>query len=157
MDGLRTVRFHAVALLAALLPIVLLSKRLAGYLDVTISGLGAPLAFSGFLVAALILAPEALSAMRAAQRNELQRSVNICLGSALSSMGLTIPTVLLISYATGEAIELGLENTEIILLSATLGVTLVTFLSPRALALQGFVHLALFAAYLVLIFDSPAV
>jgi len=78
-----TVPVHAFGLIAALAPIVLLSKQLALYVDFGIDAVGAPLALGGFLIAALILTPEALSAMRAARANQLQRSVNICLGSAL--------------------------------------------------------------------------
>jgi len=153
-----TVPAHAVGLLAALLPIVLLSKSLAVYVDFGIGAVGAPLAFGGFLVAALILTPEGLSAIRAARANQLQRSVNICLGSALSTMGLTIPTVLIIGWVTSERVELGLDSTEIILLALTLIVSLVTFVSKRTHILQGAVHLALFAAYVFLIFDTaPAV
>jgi len=135
-------------------PILLLSKTLALYVDFGIDRLGAPLAFGGFLIAALILTPEALSAIRAARANELQRSVNICLGSALSTLGLTIPTVLIVGWVTGEAVELGLNPTEIVLLALTLIVALVTFVSERTHVLQGAVHLALFAAYVMLIFDT---
>ena len=149
-----SVPMHAIGLVAALLPIVLLSKRLAGYVDFGIGALGAPLALGGFLIAALILTPEALSAIRAARGNQLQRSVNICLGSALSTMGLTIPVVLIIGWVTSEPVELGLDPTEIVLLALTLIVSLVTFASKRTHVLQGAVHLALFAAYVVLIFDT---
>lgn len=151
---IRTVPFHSVALIAALLPIVLLSKTLAGYVNYTIVMSGAPLALGGFLVAALILTPEALSAINSARENRLQRAVNICLGSALATIGLTIPAVLTIGWITGERVELGLEMPEVVLLSLTLVVSLVTFVSQRTNALQGVVHLALFATYVVLIFDS---
>lgn len=152
-----TVPAHAVGLLAALLPIVLLSKSLAVYVDFGIGAAGAPLAFGGFLVAALILTPEGLSAIRAARANQLQRSVNICLGSALSTMGLTIPTVLIIGWVASERVELGLDSTEIVLLALTLIVSLITFVSKRTHILQGAVHLALFAAYVFLIFDTAPV
>ena len=151
----RSAPFHAVGLIAALLPVVLLSKQLAGYVDFAIDAFGAPLAVGGFLIAALVLTPEAISAIRSAQANQLQRSVNICLGSALSTMGLTIPTVLVIGWLTNERIELGLEPTEIVLLALTLIVSLVTFISSRTHVLQGAVHLGLFAAYIVLVFDTP--
>lgn len=152
----RTVPFHSLALIAALLPIVLLSKTLAGYVTYTITMSGAPLALGGFLVAALILTPEALSAVNAARENYLQRAVNICLGSALATIGLTIPAVLTIGWITGERVELGLGMTDIVLLSLTLVVSMVTFVSQRTNALQGVVHLALFATYVVLIFDTAA-
>ncbi|PHQ69920.1 MAG: calcium:proton antiporter [Sneathiella sp.] len=149
----RSKSYHAIGLIAALLPIVLLSKILAGYIDFGMDALGAPFALSGFLIAALILTPEALSAIRAARSNQLQRSVNICLGSALSSLGLTIPTVLVIGWILGQRVELGLEPADIVILALTLIVSLITFVSKRTHVLQGAVHLALFATYLVLIFD----
>lgn len=152
--AVKTIPFHLIGLSAALIPIVLLSKKLAIYVDFGIDTLGAPLALGGFLIAALILTPEALSAIRAAQANQLQRSVNICLGSALSTMGLTIPMVLIIGWVTGQPVILGLEMTEIVMLALTLIVSLVTFVSSRTHVLQGAVHLALFAAYVILIFDT---
>jgi len=151
---IKTVPYHAIGLIAALLPIVLLSKQLAIYVNYGITISGAPLALGGLLVAALILTPEALSAVQAARDNQLQRAVNISLGSSLSTIGLTIPAVLIISWITGEKIVLGLEATEIILLTLTLIVSLVTFVSQRTNFLQGAVHLALFAIYIVMIFDN---
>jgi len=149
----RSVPFHVLGLLGALLPIILLSKKLALYADFGIVGLGAPVALSGFLVAALILMPEGMSAVQAARANTLQRAVNICLGSALATIGLTVPAVLVISWVTGEAIELGLDVPEVALLIVTLFVSIVTFMSPKTNYLQGAVHLALFAAYVMMIFD----
>lgn len=150
----RSVQFHSLALIAALLPIVLLSKTLATYVNFGIATSGAPLALGGFLVAALILTPEALSAVQAARDNLLQRAVNICLGSGLATIGLTIPAVLTIGWITGERVELGLGMTDIVLLALTLVVCLTTFVSQRTNALQGAVHLALFACYVIMIFDT---
>ena len=100
------------------------------------------------------MTPEALSAINAARDDLLQRAVNICLGSALATIGLTIPAVLTIGWVTGERVELGLGTTDIVLLSLTLIVSLVTFVSQLTNALQGFVHLALFAAYMTTLFDT---
>lgn len=152
----RSVPYHAIGLVLAMIPIVLLSKSLAVYVDFGISTLGAPLAIGGFLIAALVLTPEALSAIQAARRNALQRAVNICLGSALATIGLTVPAVLIIGWMTGEAVELGLANAEIVMLSATLLVSLITFGSGRTNILLGVVHLALFFAYVMMIFDGAA-
>jgi Ca2+:H+ antiporter len=152
----RSIPFHSIALIAAMLPIVLLSKTLAVYVDYGIDQLGAPHALGGFLIAALILTPEGISAIQAAASNKLQRAVNICLGSALATIGLTVPAVLTISWVTSEVVELGLGNTDIVMLCLTLVVSLVTFLSGRTSILLGTVHLALFAAYVMLIFDAPA-
>jgi Ca2+:H+ antiporter len=149
----RSIPFHIVGLLASLLPIILLSKKLALYVEFGIEGLGAPLALSGFIVAALVLMPEGLSALQAARENKLQRAVNICLGSAVATIGLTVPAVLLVGWVTGLKIELGLEPAEIILLVLTLFISLLTFGSKATNYLQGAVHLALFAAYVMMIFD----
>lgn len=151
---IRSASYHAIALLIALLPIILLSKKLATYLDFAITSLGAPLALGGFIVAALVLTPEGLSAIQAARANQLQRAVNICLGSALATIGLTIPVVLVIGFLIGESITLGLSSPDIVMLSVTLVVSLVTFMSPRTNILQGAVHLALFFGYVMLIFDT---
>lgn len=149
----RSMPFHVIALLGALLPIILLSKKLALYVEFGIDGLGAPLALSGFIVAALVLMPEGLSALQAARENKLQRAVNICLGSAVATIGLTVPAVLLVGWITGYRIELGLEPAEIILLVLTLFVSLLTFGTRTTNYLQGAVHLTLFAAYVMMIFD----
>ncbi len=153
--AVQTVPHHSVALLAAMLPIVLLSKNFAVYVDYGIERLDAPLALGGFLIAALILTPEGLSAIQAARKNQLQRAVNICLGSSLSTIGLTVPAVLTIGWVMNERVELGLDSVDIVILSVTLIVSLVTFVSARTNMLFGVVHLALFAAYVMLIFDTP--
>lgn len=150
---IRGIPFHVAGLLLSLLPIILLSKMLALYVDFGITALGAPLALSGFFVAALILMPEGMSAIQSARENQLQRAVNICLGSALATIGLTVPAVLAISWVTGEPIVLGLEYTEIVMLLLTLFVSVITFASRRTSYLQGAVHLSLFAAYVMMIFD----
>ena len=148
-----SVGYHSIGLIVAVLPVVLLAKDLAIYIDYGLDTTGAPLALGGFLVASIILMPEGISAIQAARQNQLQRAVNICLGSALATIGLTIPAVLIISWTTGEHLVLGLEPVEVVMLAATLIVSMVTFVSPRTNILQGAVHLALFAAYVMLIFD----
>jgi Ca2+:H+ antiporter len=152
----RTAPFHGLALIGSMLPIVLLAKSLAVYVEFGISRTAAPLALGGFLIAALILTPEGLGAIQAARNNHLQRAVNICLGSALATIGLTIPAVLTIGWVMKEPVVLGLEPVDIVMLCLTLIVSLVTFINRRTNVLQGAVHLALFAAYVMLIFDTPA-
>jgi Ca2+:H+ antiporter len=144
--------YHAVLLIATLLPVVLLSKPLAKLLDHGIEQIGFPIALGGVLIAVLILSPEWTAALRAAARDQLQRAVNLSLGSALSTIGLTVPVVLAISVMTGTPIELGLSNVEIVLLAVTLFVSQMTFSGAPTNILLGLVHLVLFAAYLVLIF-----
>jgi len=149
----RSLAYHAVLLPLTMLPVVLLSKKMATLVDHGISTLGAPQALGGFLVAILVLSPEGVAAIRAALSNQLQRTMNIALGSALSTIGLTIPAVLGISLITGRTVELGLAEPEIYLLLITLLVAMVNFQSERTNVLHGFVHLVLFLTYIVLIFD----
>lgn len=146
--------YHAVLLIATLLPVVLLSKPLAKLLDHGIDQVGLPVALGGVLIATLILSPEWTAALRAAARNHLQRAVNLSLGSALSTIGLTVPVVLTIGVLTGTPIELGLSNVEIVLLAVTLFICHMTFSGAPTNILLGFVHLVLFTAYLVLIFTG---
>jgi Ca2+:H+ antiporter len=132
---------------------VLLSKKLAVLVDHGTETLGAPAALGGVLVAILVLTPEGLAAFHAALANRLQRSVNICLGSALATIGLTVPAVLTIDVVTDLHVVLGLEPTEIVLLVLTLLLSMLTFGGVRTNVLQGAVHLVVFLVYLVLIFD----
>ncbi len=146
--------FHIVGLLMTLLPLVLMSKKLAVYVDFGIAQMGAPIALGGFIVAVMILTPEALAAFDAARQNQLQRAVNICLGSAVATIGLTVPAVLIAAHFVNLPIELGLEPPEIVLLTLSLTISIVTFLGLRTNSLQGVVHLVVFLAYVVLLFDT---
>ncbi len=145
--------YHASLLVLYLLPLVVLAKKIALPIDHGIEVLHAPAALGGFLVAALILSPESLSATRAALANDLQRSINILLGSVLASIGLTIPAVLTISLITGNKIILGLDMADSLLLVLTLGISGLTFTSNRTNVLLGAVHLLLFLSYVMLIFE----
>ena len=153
-SGFRSVGYHVLFLIAYLLPLVTLAKQLAVPIDHGIAVLHAPAALSGFLVAIVVLSPEAMSAARAALANELQRSMNILLGSVLATISLTIPAVLVIGFATGRAIVLGLDAANMILLVLTLGVSTLTFASARTNVLLGAVHILLFLSYLMFIFDK---
>lgn len=145
--------FHAILLVANMAPIVLLSKKLATFVDWGMSTVGAPAALGGFLVAILVLSPEALAAFAAARDNQLQRTVNIALGSALATIGLTIPAVLSVGFITGRRVELGLEPVDQVILLLTLLLAIVNFGGRRTNVLQGLVHIIVFCAYLALIFD----
>jgi len=153
-SGFRSVGYHVLFLIAYLLPLVTLAKQLAVPIDHGIAVLHAPAALSGFLVAIVVLSPEAMSAARAALANELQRSMNILLGSVLATISLTIPAVLVIGFATGRAIVLGLDAANMILLVLTLGVSTLTFASARTNVLLGAVHILLFLSYLMFMFDK---
>ncbi|MGB7934559.1 MAG: calcium:proton antiporter [Gammaproteobacteria bacterium] len=150
---LRSVSYHAVLLVLTMLPVVLLSKKLAVFVDYGVETMGAPVALGGLIVAALVLAPEGLGALRAALANRLQRSVNILLGSALATISLTVPAVLMIGLLTGRNVELGLDPVEMVMLLLTLAVSTLTFTGGRTNILQGAIHLVLFLTYIVLIFN----
>jgi Ca2+:H+ antiporter len=150
----RSTAYHAVFLLLYILPMVLLAKKLALPLEYGTDVLGAPEVLSGFVVALLILAPEALSAVKAALNNQLQRAVNILLGSVLATIGLTVPAVLMIGLATGSPIVLGLSPVNTILLVLLLSVSTLTFSNSRTNAMLGAVHMLMFAAYLMLMFEA---
>jgi Ca2+:H+ antiporter len=115
--------------------------------------LGAPAALGGVLIALIIFAPEAISALRAALENQLQRSINLCLGASASTIGLTVPAILGIGIATGKPMILGLDPTGMTLLLLTLLLSTLTFSGPRTTVLEGAVHLVLFLVYNVLIFS----
>ena len=149
----RSLGYHSLLLPLTMLPIVLLSKKMAVLVDHGITTVGAPQALGGFLVAVLVLSPEGMAAMKSALSNKLQRTMNIALGSALSTIGLTIPAVLGISLVTGATVELGLGEAEAYLLLFTLFVAVVNFTMERTNVLHGLVHLVLFLTYIVLIFD----
>jgi Ca2+:H+ antiporter len=141
-----------VLLIGSLLPVVLLSKKLAVVLDFGTSRLMLPSALSGVIVAFLILAPEGLSAIQSASKNQLQRSINLLLGSVLATIALTVPAVLTIGLFTQNKVELGLRPQEAILLCVMLTVSVLTFGSGKTNLLQGAVHLLVFFFWLVLVF-----
>lgn len=143
--------FHVAMLLLSLVPVVLLSEYLAILVDHGIERLQLPAAFGGILIAVLVLSPEGLTAFHAALDNHLQRAVNVCLGSALATIGLTIPAVLMVGLLTGRDVHLGLDQLQQVLLILTLFVSALTFGGARTNVLQGVVHLLLFFVYLALI------
>jgi Ca2+:H+ antiporter len=145
---------HAVLLLAYMVPVVFLAEELARPIDYLIETVRMPAALGGVIIALLVATPEAIAATRAALANKVQRSINISLGSVLSTIGLTVPSMLAISYATHHEVHLGLTGGNNLLLALTLAVSVVTFASGRTNILQGVVHLVLFAAFVMLIFQG---
>ena len=144
---------HAGLLLALLVPILLLAKPLAELVDHGLRALAAPPALGGVLIALIVFTPEAMAALRAALANQLQRSVNLCLGAAASTIGLTVPAVLVVGLLTGQRVVLGVDPADMVLLALTLILSVVTFGGARTTVLEGAVHLVLFLVYLVLIFS----
>ena len=141
-------RASALVMLASLAAVVLSAKALAPAVESGVAAMGAPVAVVGVIIAMVVLAPEATAALRAARADRLQTSLNLALGSALASIGLSIPTVAVLSLATGWTLELGLDAKAQALLLLSLFVTALSLSTGRTTALQGTVHLVLFAAYL---------
>jgi Ca2+:H+ antiporter len=137
-------------LLVSLVAVVALAKTLSPSIEAGVAAISAPQAVVGVAIAVLVLMPETLAAVNAALRDRLQTSLNLALGSALATIGLTVPTVAAVSLMTGLPLELGLPPKEVTLLALTLLISVVTLASGRATILQGAVHLVLFAAFLFL-------
>jgi len=146
--GERTAVVGAVLLLACLGAVVLLAKALAPTIERGVDAAGAPEAAIGVVIAAIVLLPEGLAALRAARADRLQTSLNLALGSALASIGLTIPAVATVSLATGWTLVLGLDLKGMVLLALTLLVATLSLGTGRTTVLQGAVHLVIFAVYL---------
>jgi Ca2+:H+ antiporter len=146
----RTALVSAGLLFAALIAVVGLAKALTPTLEFGLARLGAPKSVVGIVIAALVLLPEGLAAVRAARANRLQTSLNLALGSALASIGLTIPAVAVVSIALHQPLELGLDAKEEVLLALTLFVGVITLGTGRTTVLQGIVHLVIFATFLFL-------
>ncbi|WP_133645380.1 calcium:proton antiporter [Paraburkholderia flava] len=140
----------SVLLVVCLVAVVVLAKLLSPAVERAVLGAGLPEAVVGVVIAALVLLPEGLAALRAARADRLQTSLNLALGSALASIGLTIPTVAVVFLWTGQPLALGLGGKETVLLFLTLLVGTFTLSTGRTNILQGAVHLSLFAAYLFL-------
>ena len=139
-------------MLVCLVAVVLLAKLLSPTVETAVQNIGAPPAVVGIVIAALVLLPEGLAAVRAARADRLQNSLNLALGSALASIGLTIPTVAAVFLWTGQPLVLGIDGKETVMLMLTLVVGTLTLSTGRTTILQGTVHLSLFAAYLFLSF-----
>ncbi|WP_019451405.1 ionic transporter y4hA [Cupriavidus sp. BIS7] len=137
-------------LVVCLVAVVALAKLLSPSVEAAVLAAGLPPAVVGVVIAALVLLPEGLAAMRAARSDRLQTSMNLALGSALASIGLTIPTVAAVFIALARPLELGLGAKEMVLLFLTMIVSSLTLGTGRTTILQGVVHLVIFAAYLFL-------
>ncbi len=137
-------------LLAALVSVVGLAKLLSPTIEEVVQDLALPYAVVGVVIALFVLAPESIAAVRNAARDRVQTSLNLAYGSAMASIGLTIPTVAVAMIWLAGPLELGLEPTQMILFALTVAVTAFTVVQGRAYALQGMVHLVLLAAFLFL-------
>lgn len=146
----RTALISALLLVLSLATVVGIAKALTPTLEALVAGLGAPRAVVGIVIAALVLLPEGLAALKAARVNRLQTSMNLALGSALASIGLTIPAVAVVSIVIERPLALGLDAKNQVLLALTLLVGVVTLGTGRTTVLQGIVHLVILSAFLFL-------
>jgi Ca2+:H+ antiporter len=144
----RTAALSAGLLLVSLVAIVGLAKVLTPTVEFGVAQLNVPKAVVGIIIALLVLLPEALAALKAALGNRLQTSLNLALGSALATIGLTIPAVAAVSIALGQPLALGLDAKDQVLLALTLLLGVITLGTGRTTVLQGIVHMVIFAAFL---------
>ena len=120
--------------------------------DAAVAATGAPPALAGVLVAVLILLPESVAAVAAARANDLQKSINLALGSSLATIGLTIPAVAAAAYALDKQLVLGLKQQDMVLLVLTFALSMLTFGTGRTNILFGLVHMVVFAVFLFMVF-----
>ena len=134
-------------LVVTVLPIVLLSHDMAALLDDGLGRAGAPGALSGILIAMIVFLPESITSVRAALAGEGQRVSNLCHGALVSTVGLTIPGVLLIGLFTDQAVILAESPANLLLLAVSVLLSITTFNAKAATATHGAAHLAVFAVY----------
>jgi Ca2+:H+ antiporter len=139
-------------LLVSLLAVVLLSKKFSLVVEAVTAAIGAPPAFAGVVVALLILLPESVAAVSAARKNDLQKSINLALGSSLATIGLTVPAVAITAFMLNKQLVLGLNEQNMVELLLTFILSMVTFGTGRTNILFGLVHMVVFAVFLFLVF-----
>jgi Ca2+:H+ antiporter len=148
----RMLGLSTVLLLVALLGVILLAKKFSLVVDFATARIGAPPAFAGVLVALLILLPESIAAVAAARKNDLQKSINLALGSSVATIGLTIPAVAVAAWALDKQLVLGLDPQSMVLLGLTFVLSMLTFGTGRTNILFGLVHVVVFAVFVFLVF-----
>ncbi|KZE78871.1 calcium:proton antiporter [Myroides marinus] len=151
--GKKEIWIRSIILIGMILPIVLLSHNMAVVVDYGIKAANLPTLLGGVLVAVIVFTPESMTAIKAALNNEFQRAINLCHGAFVSTVGLTVPSVLIIGLITGKTVLFGMTSTETILFVITLLLSLMTFLGKRTTPIMGIMHLVLFAVFTLLIFN----
>jgi Ca2+:H+ antiporter len=144
----RSTILSAVLLPVHLAAVVFLAESMAPELDTFIDAIHAPVALSGIIIACIVLLPEGISAVRAASANQLQRSLNLSLGSALASVSLTIPVVVFVALSTGMPLAMGIDAPSMVIFLLSLFVLMLSLIKGRTNILQGLVLMLLFAVYL---------
>jgi Ca2+:H+ antiporter len=139
-------------LLVSLLGVVLLAKKFSIVVDAATAAIGAPPAFAGVVVALLILLPEGVTAIGAARKNDLQKSINLALGSSLATIGLTVPAVAIAAWALDKQLVLGLSEQNMVELLLTFVLSMLTFGTGKTNILFGLVHMVVFAVFVFMVF-----
>lgn len=137
-----------VLLVVALVAVVGLAKMLSPTIEQGVATIGAPKSVIGVVIALLVLLPETWAAIRAARANRIQTSLNLAIGSALASIGLTIPAVVAVAVVMDLPLRLGLEGKDLVFLGLAFGVSTLTMSNGRTTVMQGAIHLVIFAAFL---------
>ncbi|OYD47609.1 calcium:proton antiporter [Sphingobacterium cellulitidis] len=148
----KEILLRTLLLLAMILPIVLLSHNLATLVDYGIKELNLPPLLGGVLIAIIVFTPESMTAVKAAMNNEFQRAINLCHGAFVSTVGLTVPAVLIIGLIANKTVLFGLTATETILFVITLILSMLSFSGRKTVPFVGIMHLVLFAVFVILIF-----
>jgi Ca2+:H+ antiporter len=147
-----SIAMNGVLLVVSLVTVVMLAKSFSVVVDAGGAAIGAPPAFTGIVVALLVLLPESVAALSAARHNKLQKSINLSLGSALATISLTIPAVALAAYLLDKPLLLGLPPSEMVLLIMTFAISMLTFATGVTNILFGMVHMLVFAVFLLTVF-----
>lgn len=155
LHGKPSVYYSCILLILSLSSMILLSKNIAYFLGECITKAHLPIALVGVILALLVIMPEGLSAVQAAYKNQLQRAINLCMGSAIATICLTVPAVVLVTMMLHTRLILGLGSSDIVLMVLTFFISLITFTSRKTSILNGMVLLSIFVLYLLLVFDIP--
>lgn len=139
-------------LVLALAAVILLAKLFSAVVTYAVGAVGAPLTVVGVIVALIVLTPESIAAVKAARDDNLQKSLNLALGSSIATIGLTVPAMSVANAVLGKHMVLGLESRDVTLMATTLAASILTFGTGRTNVLFGFVHLVLFAVFIFLVF-----
>jgi Ca2+:H+ antiporter len=145
--------FKAILLLVlALAAVIVLAKLFSAVVTFAVAAVGAPITAVGVIIALIVLTPESIAAVKAARDDNLQKSLNLALGSSIATIGLTIPAMAVANAIFGKHMVLGLEARDVTLVVTTLAASILTFGTGRTNVLFGFVHLVLFAVFIFLVF-----
>jgi len=148
----RAVAVSVILLLVALGGVIVIAEQFAKVMEVGVEEVGAPQAVVGIVIALVVMAPESITAVRAARRDMLQKSLNVALGSSLATIGMTVPAVAITNVVLGKQLALGLSQRDTLLLALTLFLSILTFGTGRTNILSGLIHLLVFVTFVFLIF-----